>query len=119
MSFATAIPVLTDRQAEVFAFIQRFMVRFDRPPTMREIADRFGFASHTGATFHLKALTRKGLIRPDRAGQNPRYVPAVGALVAEPDADGNVRVGTTGPVVLSPAEFRAWLLRELAQLEAA
>lgn len=92
------------------------MVWFDRAPTCREIATRFGFRAASGANYHLKVLVRKGLIRPDRAGQNPRYVPATGELVAEPDADGLVRVGTTGPVALTPAQYRAWLQRELAAL---
>lgn len=104
----------TPLQADILAFVRWHMVRYDRPPTLRELARRFSFAHGTGAAYHVKSLVRKGLLRPDRAGQNPRYVPAEGEVVAQAEPDGTVRVGTTGPVVLTARQWRLWLLRELA-----
>ncbi len=54
---------LTDRQREIFEFICEIMRAENRPPTVREVADRFGFRSPKAATDHLDALERKGYIR--------------------------------------------------------
>ncbi len=82
---------LTERQREVFDFI-RTTIREDlRPPTVREIADHFGFASPKAATDHLDALERKGYIhRRDRKARNievreeldPQGIPLVGRIAA-------------------------------------
>ncbi len=56
---------LTVRQREVLSFILTY--RSDRgvSPTLREIAEHFGFASPAGAQKHVVALEEKGyLIRP-------------------------------------------------------
>lgn len=113
MPFCTPDP--TPVQLEVLAFIRGYMVRSDRAPTMREVAARFGFARASGAAYHVRVLVRKGLLRPDRTGRNPHYVPTDGEVVAVRDPDGTVRVGTTGPVQLTPRQWRLWLLRELAE----
>lgn len=53
---------LTDRQAEVFDFIRECIHTNACPPTVREIAEHFGFRSPKGASDHLAALERKGWI---------------------------------------------------------
>jgi repressor LexA len=52
----------TRAQQRVLDFIQS-EIQIDRPiPTLREIAERFGFRSHRAAACHLEALKRKGCI---------------------------------------------------------
>ncbi len=56
---------LTKAQRRVLDFIQT-EVDAGRPvPTLREIAERFDFASHKAAADHLEALKRKGFIVSD------------------------------------------------------
>lgn len=52
---------LTDRQSEVLAFIRVFHADNGFAPSVREIADHFGWFP-TGAECHLRALQRKGVI---------------------------------------------------------
>lgn len=60
---------LTERQAEILAFIRGHVAREQVPPTVAEIAAAFGFRSPNAVTGHLRALGRKGHIRmrPGRA----------------------------------------------------
>jgi repressor LexA len=81
--------VLTRKQAAVLEFIRQQVRDHGRPPTAREIAARFGYASPRGATVHLQALQRKGAIRciPGqsrniRLPDSPAGIPIVGAVAA-------------------------------------
>jgi len=82
---------LTEKQRQVFEFIREAMREYHRPPTVREIAERFGFRSPKAATDHLDALERKGFIR--RSGRksrnieireelSPEGIPIVGRIAA-------------------------------------
>jgi repressor LexA len=82
---------LTSRQRQVFEFICSVMRAENRPPTVREIAEYFGFRSPKAATDHLDALERKGYIRRrDRRARNievreelaPQGIPVVGRIAA-------------------------------------
>lgn len=53
---------LTGRQAEVMDFLRLYVKEHGYPPTMREIAGRFGF-TWPAARGHLAALGKKGYIR--------------------------------------------------------
>jgi len=53
---------LTKRQKEVLEYV-RAQTEKGVSPTVREIAEHFGFASHTSSEKHLKALEKKGVIR--------------------------------------------------------
>jgi repressor LexA len=53
---------LTERQQQVLDFIRTFTERHGAPPTVREIAERFGFTARA-AFDHLKALERKGQLQ--------------------------------------------------------
>ena len=53
---------LTDRQKSVFDFIHNCIVEDGYGPTIREIAEEFGFRSPNGVVGHLNALEKKGLI---------------------------------------------------------
>ena len=56
---------LTKRQSQVLEFIGKHVGAHGRPPTRREIADHFGWASANAAEDFLKALQRKGAIQLD------------------------------------------------------
>jgi len=82
---------LTDRQREIFDFICDVLRDEHRPPTVREIAQHFGFQSPKAATDHLDALERKGYIRRrNRKARNievrrelsPLGIPIVGRIAA-------------------------------------
>lgn len=56
-------PGLTDRQREVYAFIQDRIQAWGYPPTIREIGEHLGIRSTNGVADHLKALKRKGYLK--------------------------------------------------------
>ncbi len=53
---------LTKRQQEVLSFIEITRTRDGNSPTLREIANHFGFRSPKAAADHVTALQRKGFI---------------------------------------------------------
>ena len=53
---------LTSRQQEVFDYIKAQTTEFRRPPTVREIANRFNISSTNGVRSILAALIKKGYI---------------------------------------------------------
>jgi repressor LexA len=87
---------LTHRQREVLDFIVDRQQRGGAIPTVREIAEHFGFASPNAAAQHLRLIEKKGHIRllkgrargivvPTSAGRTRRRgvrVPLVGAVAA-------------------------------------
>lgn len=54
---------LTSKQKEVLEFVRRRVIEERLPPTLREIAVRFGFSSTGTVRDHLEALARKGYLR--------------------------------------------------------
>ena len=57
---------LTPPQQRVLDFVQTEAQSGRPAPTLREIADRFGFRSHRAAACHLEALKRKGFLETGR-----------------------------------------------------
>jgi repressor LexA len=57
---------LTARQREIFEYIKDMIREKGRPPSIREIGERFGIRSTNGVRAVLEALERKGFIRRDR-----------------------------------------------------
>jgi repressor LexA len=55
--------VLTKKQQAVLDFLREYVQEYGFPPTMKEIGDRFSFASTNAVTQYLVALERKGYIR--------------------------------------------------------
>ena len=60
----TVIDQLTQRQQQVYEFIHDKIVNRGYGPTVREIGEHFDISSPNGVMCHLKALEKKGLIRP-------------------------------------------------------
>ena len=54
---------LTERQREIYDFIQERIEHRGYPPTVREIGVAFNIKSPNGVMCHLKALEKKGLIK--------------------------------------------------------
>lgn len=54
---------LTDRQRQVFEFIESLIVERGHSPTIREIGQRFGISSTNGVRTHLTALIKKGYLK--------------------------------------------------------
>ncbi len=68
---------LTPRQREILEFIESEVKRRGIPPTVREIAARFGMASPNGVFCHLRALEAKGYLKKEPGvsrGTSPAHV---------------------------------------------
>ena len=64
------LPELTQRQRQVFDFIEEKIQEWGYPPTIREIGEHLGIRSTNGVADHLKALKRKGYLQ--QRGQKSR-----------------------------------------------
>lgn len=66
---------LTPPQTRVLSFIEDYQGEHGRPPSLREIADEFGYSSQSSAQQHVEALRRKGhLTRTPRSSRSLRVV---------------------------------------------
>jgi len=57
---------LTERQRDVLEFIESELDRNGVAPTLREISEKFGFASTASAQKHIALLERKGYLRREK-----------------------------------------------------
>ena len=79
---------LTDRQKEIFDYIESYIDDDNRPPTIAEIKKTFGFRSPQSVVDHLNALQKKGYIKrlPNSRGivilTEKRYFPILGRVAA-------------------------------------
>lgn len=53
---------LTERQRDIFTYIQQFRDENGYPPTLREIGSKFGISSTFGVKRHIDALVKKGFL---------------------------------------------------------
>lgn len=60
---------LTARQRAVLEYIKKHVAGKGFPPTVREVAAHFGFASPLSAQLHIDALVKKGFLRKSRSKQ--------------------------------------------------
>ncbi len=81
---------LTPRQQNVYDFIVKTMTELGYPPTRAEIARALGFRSPNAAEEHLRALSRKGVIRmipgTSRGIRLPSQVTATGQANQDSEA---------------------------------
>jgi repressor LexA len=76
---------LTDRQQQVFNFIQDSIDSRGYPPTLREIGEHMKIRSTNGVNDHLKALERKGyLVREELKSRALRLADSMGTMVEVP-----------------------------------
>lgn len=87
---------LTKRQFQVLEFVRETRSGEGYSPTVREIADHFGFASHTSAEKHLVALEKKGFIR--RRPGLARAIELIGYEARDDAADGRAGIPVIGRV---------------------
>ena len=67
----------TARQKSVFNFIRKHILSKGFPPTVREVAGHFGFASPLSAQLHINALVKKGFIRKSPFKQRTIEIPGL------------------------------------------
>lgn len=67
----------TARQKAVFEFIKKHILNKGFPPTVREVAGHFGFASPLSAQLHINALVKKGFIRKSPFKQRTIEIPGL------------------------------------------
>jgi repressor LexA len=76
---------LTARQQQILDFIQASQLESGVVPTLREIAQQFGFRSMTAAADHVRALRRKGyLVHHPRLARSHSVVPSLQHAVRRP-----------------------------------
>ena len=79
---------LTKRQGEIFDFIETYIDENNRPPTIQDIKDTFGFRSPQSVVDHLTALEKKGHIKriPNSRGivllHEKNHFPILGEVAA-------------------------------------
>ncbi len=73
---------LTDKQRDIFNFLQKFTNENGYPPTVKEIMVHFQFASPTAVTTHLTALEKKGYVK--KTGKRAR-----GSVPIDASSSGN------------------------------
>src|SRR5512134_2422127 len=107
---------LTKRQEEILDFIVDRVRDEGFPPTLKEIAERFGLASPNAARDHVLALERKGFLK--RTGEKSRALrldPSLrAAATAAPRGWPLVGVVPAGAPVLAEENFEGYVdLNEL------
>jgi repressor LexA len=94
---------LTERQAEILAFIKRCLEDNGYPPTRAEIAQELGFKSPNAAEEHLKALARKGAIEMTPGASRGIRIPDLDAQAANERAEHSLpiigRVAAGAPIL--------------------
>ena len=90
--------ILTDRERQVYDFVQAYTRRHGVPPKLREIGAHLGIASRGTVHRYLRAIEQRGLIviTPDRA-RGIRLVKGKGSTSAP--ADSRNENSTTLPVL--------------------
>lgn len=93
---------LTTTQDKVLAFVEQASAQSRPPPTMREVAQHFGWSSTSTAQQHLAALQKKG--RLARTPGSPRSLRVTGPLrvVSSPQT---VAVPLVGRIAAGPPIF--------------
>lgn len=77
-------PSLTERQQEIYDFINERIRAAGYPPTIREIGEHLGIRSTNGVADHLKALKRKGYLQQD-GSKSRTWQPLKDASEVPPD----------------------------------
>ena len=73
---ADTVPMLTERQQEIWQYLVEYVDGHGYPPTVREIGDAVGLASPSTVHAHLANLERAGLLRRDPT--KPRALELIG-----------------------------------------
>lgn len=79
---------MTERQAAIVAYMREHLVEHQRPPTLREIGQRFGIKSPNGVMAHIAALVGKGRLLCSRRGERHLHYRLAGVRVVIEDLEG-------------------------------
>lgn len=81
----TSTQPMTSRQAEIHEFMLSYQRINGKPPTFREMCDRFEIKSQNGLKCHLLAMQKKGFVFAAASGESRRYraIDAVEELTLE------------------------------------
>lgn len=71
---ASLNPKLTERQAEVYAFMKSYFERTGSTPIIQVVMDHFGWTSYNSVQNHYKHLMRKGYIQRQKGGSGYSFV---------------------------------------------
>lgn len=93
---------LTTTQEKVLAFVEQASALSGPPPTIREVAQHFGWSSTSTAQQHLGALQKKG--RLARTPGSPRSLRVTG-LLRVASSDQTVAVPLVGRIAAGPPIF--------------
>ena len=93
---------LTEKQHAVLEYIRKHLRQWGAPPSRAQIASALGFAFHSAADSHLKALERKGWVRLHPGRDHGIQLLREGAPILNPDqlpavAAGNPTVACDQP----------------------
>lgn len=88
----------TERQQQVFDFIQSYIDNNGYPPTLREICAHLGVSGTLSAMRHLDALEKKGYLKRDSGSRGIALTSPATASASLPVA-GTVRAGALTPAV--------------------
>ncbi len=116
---------LTEAQESILAFMVRHQSEKQRPPSLREIAEEFGYASMNAARGHVLALARKGHVSDTGDGRSWAAkvkevqehlftIPVFGTIPAGLPADNAQQADET--IRVDPAAFRLRSARGLFAL---
>jgi repressor LexA len=76
---------LSERQQEIYKYIQRFSIEKGRPPTIREIGEAVGISSTSVVNYNLNILEKAGLLaREKEVSRGLRLTGQNGKLIADP-----------------------------------
>lgn len=100
---------LTKRQAEVLAFIEKFVHEHAYAPTFREIQNAFSFSSVGTVAKQIQSLQKKGYLTP--ASKKARgAVPA--SIESKPATAPNMHLGTVIPLIGAISPVRIELFQQ-------
>ncbi|MFA5842061.1 MAG: transcriptional repressor LexA [Candidatus Gracilibacteria bacterium] len=78
---------LTEKQAQLLAFIEQYQWEHGSSPTLREMREKFGVSSDNSILKHLTALKEKGKIQKD---DTPRGIKLLDKIRGQLDAAANI-----------------------------
>jgi repressor LexA len=104
-----AVTYLTERQRDVLDFIADRVDAVGVAPTLREIAERFGFSSTASAQKHVLHLERKGFLVREKHQKRGLALTSLGRRQVMPEVDGVPLLGAVAagsPIESLPQDER-------------
>jgi repressor LexA len=73
----TCVPLraLTERQQEIWVFVQQYCREHQHPPTLRQVCGHFDYKSPNALTHHMVALVNAGRLKKGAKGTSRSLIP--------------------------------------------